>query len=205
MGAEVEKLIKDNGQEIGLVGTFLGAGTKAFGQITEGKAIREQAAYQSAILRQNKLIADQAAEQALQKGNIVAQENQIKTAQSIGLQRSTLAGRNIVVDQDTALAMAQDTARLGKMDEQQILIDAGRDALALKMQGANFEAQANLTEMKGRNAYSSGFTSAGGTLLGAAANVASKWAVFNKDSEPALKPATRQIWSQAEIEKQLGA
>jgi hypothetical protein len=173
---------------IAVGGTALGGGIQALGQFLGGISAKNQAAFQAAVLRNNKLLADQAAEQALDKGRVQAQAKQVETAGVIGAQAATFAGRGIVVNQDSVLEMALDASRIGKLDEIQIINNAKLEAQALKLQGANFAMQAKAAKAAGRDALLAGILGAGGTLIGTAGTVASKWMVFKKQAENEAEP-----------------
>ena len=178
MGQDISGFIKDFGEPIGIGATALGGVLGAVGQVKTGKALQEQATFEAAVLKNNKLIADIASKQALEEGELAVQERQVQVGQLIGQQRASLAGRGVVVDQDSALDILIDAVRIGKLDEVAIQTNAEREALALKMQGANFETQAQLAIKKGKAAREAGIFGATGTLLQTVGKVATKWAVF---------------------------
>ena len=184
MGQETNQFFKEFGEPISIGTTAIGGLLGAIGQKREGEALKAQATFQAAVLRNNKLISDRAAEEAIEEGKIAAQERQTQVGQIIGQQRASFAGRGVVVDEGGAFDLLLDAVRIGKLDEIAIQTNAEREALALKMQGANFESQARLAELKGKAAKEAGLFGAAGTLLATAGKVASKWAVFSKRNEP---------------------
>jgi len=164
--------------------TVLGGGLGAIGSVLEGRAAKKQATFQAAVLRNNKLLTDIKAKEVLEEGAIAQQQRQIQVGQIIGEQRASFAGRGVVVDEGGAFDLLLDAVRIGKLDEIAIQTNADREALALKMQGANFETQARQAEAAGKAAQTAGLFGAAGTLLAAAGKVASKWSVFSKRNEP---------------------
>mgnify|MGYP000217623165 CR=1 FL=1 len=184
MGTETNQFFKEFGEPISIGATALGGILGAVGQRREGKALKAQATFQAAVLRNNKFLTDIKAKEVLEEGAIAQQQRQLQVGQIIGAQRASFAGRGVVVDEGTAFDLLLDAVRIGKLDEIAIQTNADREALALKMQGANFEIQARLAEAKGKAAKEAGLFGAAGTLLATAGKVASKWAIFNKRNEP---------------------
>jgi hypothetical protein len=171
---------KEFGEPISIGATALGGIFGAAGAAKQGKAAKEAAIFQANVLRNNALISRKAAKETLEAGKAATQEKQVEVAQLIGEQKATLAARGIVVDEDTASDLILDAVRIGAIEEFTITTNAERQALALTMQGANFETQAALAERKGRAAETAGVIGAAGTLLATAGKVATKWAVFSK-------------------------
>ena len=164
--------------------TVLGGGLGAIGNVLEGIAAKKQSTFQAAVLRNNKLLTDIKAKEVLEEGAIAQQQRQLQVGQIIGEQRASFAGRGLVVDEDTPFDLLLDAVRIGKLDEIAIQTNADREALALKLQGANFETQARQAEAAGKAAQTAGLFGAAGTLLKVAGSVATKWSVFNKRNEP---------------------
>lgn len=175
--------IKNNSGTIDVATTAIGGLMGVIGSIQGGIAAKKQAAYQAAVLRNNKLIAERAADQAIAEGREKIQAKGLEVAQLIGRQRAALASGNIVVDQDSALELAVDAARTGALDQISLEVNAEREALALRMQGANFEAKAQAAEAAGRDSARAGLIQGLGTLATTASTVASKWAVLSNKSE----------------------
>jgi len=171
---------------LNLGSTALGGGMQVGGAITEAFGAKQQGAFQAAVLKNNALLANEAAKAALEAGRVAVQEKQIETAQTIGSQRTALAGRGIVVGQDTADIIAADVARIGKMDQQTIQRNAERQALAYRLQGWNFSTEAKYAKMQGQAGFMSGLFGSFGTLLSTAGKVAAKWKSFQQTQSQGL-------------------
>jgi hypothetical protein len=65
---------------VSLAATAISTGVSMYGQQQAGKAAQAQAQYQAAIARNNQIIADRAAEDALKRGEIAEQNQRQKTA-----------------------------------------------------------------------------------------------------------------------------
>ncbi len=184
MGQEIGGFIKDFGEPISIGTTALGGVLGAVGKVKTGNALEDKSVFEAAVLRNNKLIADTASKQALREGEELRQDRQVQTAQLIGQQRASFAGRGVVVDDPGgSLDLLIDAVRIGKLDEVAIQTNAEREALALKMQGASFGIRADQALRAGDAAREAGLFGAAGTLLKTAGKVATKWAVFGRRNE----------------------
>lgn len=161
---------------VAAIGTTVGGGLlQAKGQRDAGRAAAEQKLYTASVLKHNKARLDMAADDTLEAGKDRIQERSVQTAQTISNQRTGLAGAGIVVDQDTAVALADDAARIGKLDEQAIADEANRQALDLRLEGQGMEIQAQGSERAAGAARRAGRSAAVGTLISTAGTVAGKW------------------------------
>lgn len=165
---------------IAIGGAVLGTVVGAVGQIQEGQALKEQAAYQAAVARNNQILAERAAQDALDRGKIEEQRQRSATKQLQGRQRAVLAANGVVVDVGSALDITSDTAAIGELDALTIRSNAEREALGFRTQGMNFQAEADLAKAKGEAASQAGYMGAMGTLLSGGGQVAQKWYNFKK-------------------------
>lgn len=164
-----------------IVTSVAGTAVSAYGQYQQGKAAQSAADYQAAVLRNNALIAERNAKDALTRGKEAEAEHGRQVKQLIGRQRAVLAGNGVVVDQDSALDITADTAETGKYEQLIIRSNAEREALGYQMQAYNFGADAGLAQAKGGAAYSAGLLGALGTTLSGSGSVAEKWYTAKRD------------------------
>lgn len=181
MGQAIGQFLKTNKAGIDMGSTALGGGLQIGAQIGAGMDDAAQAAYKASVLKNNAYLANEAAAAAIHRGQIEAGNRDIQTAQTIGAQKATLAGHGVVVNQDTGLELSVDAARIGKLDEQQIIQNANRQALALKMQGINFSTQAKAAKAEGSYSQMAGLMGGLGTALTTGTKVAAKWMLYNQD------------------------
>lgn len=160
---------------IAAVGTLVSVA----GAIQKGQAEQAQAKYQSAVARNNAILAERQAKDAIERGKIAERNQRIKTAQTIGEQRARLAANGVVVDQGSALALTSDTAQFGELDALTIRSNADREALGFRTQGMNYEADARLSKLRGDQAVTSSYFSAASALFKGAGSVAGKWYDYN--------------------------
>jgi hypothetical protein len=150
------------------------------GQQQAGHAAKAQADYQAGVARNNAILAQRAATDARQRGDVAADQSAQRTQALIGKQRAILAQNGVDVNSGSALDITTDTAGAGKLDELTLRSNAERAALGYEAQGSNFNAAAGLDELTGANALSAANTASLGTALSGAGTVASKWYDFSK-------------------------
>lgn len=160
--------------------TVLSTGVSVYGQAQQGKAAQNIAKYQQGVAANNAILAERAAQDALDRGKIAERNQRLKTAALIGRQRAVIAGNGAVVDAGSALDLTTDTAGIGELDALTIRSNAEREAAGFRAQGANFTSEANLAGMAGANARSSMYTGIGGSVLSGAGSVAGKWYGFTR-------------------------
>lgn len=124
----------------------------------QSQAIRAQADYEQQQANTNARLAELNAEQTLKKGEKEAQAHKRKVSGLIGAQRAALAGQGVDIGTGSALAVQEETAVQGVVDEATIRNNAYREAWGLKFQAEEYRS-------KGRFAQISGRASARSTLL----------------------------------------
>jgi hypothetical protein len=164
--------------------SVIGTGVAAMGAMQQGKAAQAQANYQAAVARNNKIIADRQAEDAIKRGSREEASYRRQVSQLAGRQRATLAANGVVVDQGSAGDILADTAEYGELDALTIRSNAEREAYGYRVQGQNFESDARLYTATGANARSAGNFGALSNLISGAGSVAQKWYGFNKQGVP---------------------
>lgn len=174
------------------------------GTIRQGQAQKQQANYQAAVARNNAIVAEQHAqraeavaarnaEDARRRGEQREAQLARETAKLKGRQRAILAANGVVVDQGSALETLADTSRASRLDALTIRSNSEREAAGFQEAGAleahglrtqqqNFLNEAELRKSEARNAQTSSFLAAGGTLLTGASKVADKWKAFQRET-----------------------
>lgn len=164
-----------------LATSVLGAGAQIAGQFQAGKAAQGQAAFQAAVARNNSILAERAAQDAIDRGNIQEQLAAGGAARLRGRQRAVLAANGVLVDEGSALDITSDTAAKGKFDQLTIRSNAEREALGFRSQGLNFQNDASLALLRGESAQAASTTGAFTTALTSAGSVARDWYLFRKE------------------------
>lgn len=170
-----------------LTSTVVGTVMKAGAASAAADAATGQANYNAQVARNNKIIADNSAADARERGALEATQQREASKQLQGKQRASLAGHGVTVDQDSALDLVADTAAVGELDALTIASNAEREALGFEAQGMNFESSARLSDFEAENAQAEGRFKVGSTLVSGFSSVASKWYGFNQDSVPGFK------------------
>ena len=130
----------------------------AYGQYQAGR-------YNSAIHRYNARVAELQAKDALKRGDVAAGDLRKQVRQLKGAQRAAAAAQGIVVDQDVAADLLEDTDRQAAEDERRIKLNAALEAWGYRVQATDSRARAQLARFEARN-------DAAGTLLASTARFA---------------------------------
>jgi hypothetical protein len=160
--------------------SVLGTGVSAYGQIQAGQAAKAAGDYNAAVARNNQIVAERQAQDALARGEVAETEQRRKVRMLASSQRAALGASGVQLDAGTPLDLLGDTAAMGELDALTIRNNAEREAYGYRVQGVNFGAEAGLQTMRGNNAMSGALMSAGGTVLSGAGNVADRWLVYNR-------------------------
>lgn len=150
------------------------------GQQQQADAAKKAADYQSAVAKNNAILAERQAKDALARGELEERNTALKSSILEGRQRTALASNGVVIDQGSALDITSDTKAYGTLDALTVRSNAQREALGFRTQGMNYNAEADLATFKGRSAQAAGRTQMLGTLVGGASQVAGKWYGFNQ-------------------------
>ena len=170
MGALIPMLISP-----AAITTLLSFGVQVAGQIQASRAAQAQAAYQAAVARNNQILAERAAQDALARGRAEAAKQGVRTRQFIARQRTALAGAGQLVDVGSGLDLTADTAAAGRLEELTIRRNAEREALGFRTQGMNFAAEAQLARLRGQAARRALPFGIAGTLLTSAEAFRKGW------------------------------
>lgn len=131
---------------LGLQG--LGGISNMLGQQQMAAAYKAQQEYAAAVDRNNAIIANQYAADALSRGEQAFYTHRSEVGRIIGAQVADLASRGVVVNQDSALQTVTDTAEVGALEGENIKTNAAREAQGFRTQGVNFAQSAMLAQMR---------------------------------------------------------
>ena len=148
------------------------AAVSAVGAVEQGQAQQQQAKYQAAVARNNQTIAQQNAQDALDRGAEQEQEQRKKTQLLIGQQRASLAAQGADLSSGNSLDLVSDIAGTGELDALTIRRNAQLEARQYQVQGMNYQADSQLQLLGGQNALTSSYFDAGSSLLGGASKSA---------------------------------
>lgn len=163
---------------VSLAATAVGTMVSMQQQQAQGRALAQQAQYRAAVAQNNQVLAERAAQDAIQRGGVEESRSRMETNRLIGRQRAALAASGQVVDTGSALSIVGDTAALGELDAQTIRSNAEREALGFRIKGMDFEAESALSQASGRQAVTDANFGSASTLLSGAGTVANRWYNF---------------------------
>lgn len=149
--------------------------------VQQGKQQQAMYNYQAKVAEENAKIANKNAATERQTGIEEARLQRIKTLQAVGSQQTAMAANGMDVTQGTSLDIIEDTAAMGELDALQIQTNYERKAQSYEAQANNFNNQASMDVIAGKNAYTAGQIKAVQTGLNGVSKtvgVASKWVGF---------------------------
>ena len=149
--------------------------------VQQGKQQQAMYNYQAKVAEENAKIANKNAATERQTGIEEARLQRMKTLQAVGSQQAAMAANGMDVTQGTSLDIIEDTAAMGELDALQIQTNYERKAQSYEAQANNFNNQASMDVIAGKNAYKAGQIKAVQTGLNGVSKtvgVASKWVGF---------------------------
>lgn len=141
----------------------------AAGQIQAGNAQAAASRYNAQVAEMNAKMADRAARDAIERGQIEEQNKRREIAAIQGRQQAAMAANGVDLTFGSPLDTLVDTAVLGEIDALTIRRNAAREAYDYEVQGVNYRADATLARMNASSATSGGYMGALGTVLGGGA------------------------------------
>jgi len=154
------------GASTGSVISLIGSAVGAVGSLAAASAQAAAAQASADQNRNNAIIAQRNAEDALNRGNAAQQQVELRTRQRIAGQVNQFSERNISVSSGSPLDVIGDTAAFGKLDQLVTKNNATRESIAYKAQASNFNSQATIDEMTADSAMTGGAITAFSTALG---------------------------------------
>jgi len=144
------------------------------GQVQANKAASAAADYQAQVARNNAIIANRFADDAIERGKVEESQHRQRLKRFIGQQRVSLAASGVDIGEGSAVDVVSDTAGIGELDAIAIRRNAEREALGFRTQGMNFRAQERLSRFRGKTSPFSPL----GTALTGASQLASKYGAY---------------------------
>ncbi len=154
-----------------MVAQGVGAMISAYGAYQQGQAQSAEAKFRSQIALNNKIIAEQNADAALDKGRADIEDERRRTAQKAGSQLAMLAAHGFQIGEGTSIEILADVAAIGELDVLRIQVDAENRARNFRIQAMGFGAEADLGRLASKSAEQAGAIGAAGSLITGAARV----------------------------------
>lgn len=169
-------------------------GMKSFGAVTAAAGAYQRSAgakvgyqYQSSVARNNAVLEEYQAQDAITKGQIATQEGLHKGAQVKGSQRAAKAAGGVSLDYGSALALLAGTDYVTALRAATTTDDANKEAWAHRERAKGLDADARMLDARA-NAESPG-RDAFRTLLTGGSTVASSWYAYKQKGLFDAKPA----------------
>jgi hypothetical protein len=157
---------------IALAATALSGTIGAVGAYQQGQVAKQ-------VGRNNQIMAEYAAQDALKRGEQDAIDLRRKADSLKGTQRSLMASRGLDLSSGTPAEILDQTDFFGEQDQNTARFNAKKDAWSSRYQGALARAQGDASA---RQANLSAFS----TILGTASQVSDKWKTY-KASTPSFQ------------------
>lgn len=154
---------------LGLLGMF----TSVKGAVDQSQAKKDAYAEQAEMARQNKVLADMQAKDALERGVFTGQAHRRKVDQFKGNQIASMAARGLDLGGGSAADVLASTDIMAEYDAKTINDNAKKEAEGYRMMGKNYQANASL--LNNRAGRENPLFSGASSLLTNASKVSDYW------------------------------
>ncbi len=158
-----------------IASSVIGGGMQFMAQRQAGAAQANALRYQADVDRNNSIIQEMLAKDAIERGKTEERMHRIKIGQLKGQQLNAFAKNGVETDSGSALDVLSDTAMIGELEALTIRNNAEREAYGYKVQGMNYSASAANNRNAASTAKSSANMAAMTSALSTAGSVAGKW------------------------------
>lgn len=159
-----------------------GAVTSAVGAIQQGGATKSMMSYRAAIADNNKKIAEQNAEGAINAGIAKGATTSMRGAATGGKIKARQSASGVDVNTGSFVDVQEGQREAAFLDTETVLHNADLQAYGYRTQAKNFEAEAQLDRAAGDQAQTAGYLKAGAGLLSSAGSLGYKWSGMQGDS-----------------------
>jgi len=173
MGADVS----ESGTAASQILSLVGAATKGVGAYSSSKAQQSSLDYQASVADQNVNLEQARASTALDNGVAAVQNQDLKTAQTRGMQTANLAANGVDLGTGSARDILNTTQMMGQHDADQLQTNAMREAWGYSTQAT--DTANNATRLRSMAGAVNPGTAGLSSLLGSASQVASTWNANN--------------------------
>lgn len=154
---------------------MVGAAVQGLSALQQGQAKQAQYETEAAVARNNQTIANNAADDALRRGELEAQRVQRQGMQLVGTQRAGYAAKGLDITEGTPGDVIDQTNFFAQADSATARYNGRVEAWQKRSQANNFGAQASAASTRAGSAVTS-------SLLSAAGSVAPAWYGYKKTS-----------------------
>lgn len=156
-------------QAIGALGTVI----STVGAVGSMRGQSAAAGYDAQQSENNRIIAEQNAQDAINRGRVEQEAKDRETRLRIGAITANAGSANVLIDEGSSVSgLLEDTASFGRLDSLTIAANADREARGYRIAANNAAAARDIASMRQDNIESSAPWTIGGNLLAGAASVA---------------------------------
>ncbi|EPV0628781.1 hypothetical protein ACV1FS_004064 [Citrobacter koseri] len=150
---------------------------------------RQQGKYAKAVAEQNADIAESQAQDAINRGNIEADQRRREMRQRSGTAAATMGATGAELSSGTALDIFGDNAQFGTLDALTTVNNAQREAYGYQVQGMNAIAQGNAAQSAAKSAMTQTLLTAPLKAYGAYQMGGGTWSPFTQSNAAPISAA----------------
>lgn len=143
----------------------------------QSQALSAKGDYEKRIADINASYSEVAANDALKRGDVEANQRMKQNRALVGAQRAAFAASGVDPNSGSAADVSAGTRTIGDFDALTIKNNAWREAWGYKVQGANYQAQGNFAQMSGNNAARDTLLTGGMNAVSTGINA---WGAYDK-------------------------
>lgn len=181
----------------GISSAFGGVGglLSAAGTIVSGVSALAAGNYQKQVADMNAQIAKDNARRAEERGQIVQQETDNRTAGFLGEQVAAQSASGISLTSRSAIATRRTARELGRVDALNVRQAADIESYNYKVDAVNQQAQGQMAQQAGVGTLIGSFFKAGGSLVGGSTSVANSQGVTGGGTYTPLAQRKTDPWA----------
>ncbi|AYC20062.1 hypothetical protein DZA65_03187 [Dickeya dianthicola] len=150
---------------------------------------RQQGKYASAVAEQNADIAEGQAQDAINRGNIAADQRRREMRQRAGTASATMGATGADLSTGSALDVFGDNAQFGELDALTTVNNAQREAYGYQVQAMNATAQGNAARSQANSAVTQTLLTAPIKAYGAYQMLGGTWNPFTQSNAAPISAA----------------
>lgn len=165
---------------IAMAASVIGTGLQTVSAISQGQAQAASANYQAQVARVNQQIQEQNAAYERQKGDVEAQQQDMKNRAGLGALAAAQGASGFDMNTGSSLDTRTSARELGRLDTLTVRNNAERRAHDFDIAAMNQGAQASLYSAQAKSSNLAGYLGAASSIIGGVSSVGDKWASFKR-------------------------
>lgn len=151
---------------LGTAGGIKGSNTSAAASRQAAQASAALARYRAQVARNNKVIAEQSAQQAIEAGSGTAANKSLQGAAALGHVIAAQGASGIDVNSGSNVDVQVSQRQANKLDTEQLFHNAMLTSYGYRVKANDYEAEARLQDATAQNALAAGSTASDAALMG---------------------------------------